>query len=252
MLRTKLRNVLLLGLAAVLAHICSAGMAKAQWPGQVPEIPQPIDLPPVYTDLDRQFEIAVSDSTSVDRLANFTLESAKIAQSEKVSQAVEQLYIAAAPSKSEQVANLRGDAATELAWIQYLGFTINFQGLMALLGAPDGPATEEAWRQAREHMTRYYGDLEQIEALTGNQAAALRAYQDRVNSIRFEGRGHYSVHSSDTTARGNSVYTGGTHEEYEYHLVYGQVKAGFDSKGNPKYTHGYDVVRTKKQVPNRK
>lgn len=272
MLRSKLLRGFLVLLTTIFVTACFVGTTEAQElpppmppiqiqpPIQIPQIP--VQLPPVQTDLDQDFTNAVSAQTVTEVAESVGVEKATMMRSEKVEPAVAQLYIEAAPSKSEEVANLRRDAANELASIQYLDFTINFQGLMAWLGCPDGPATEEAMREARGHLQRHYWYLEQIEALTGDQAAAQQRYQDRVNSIRFEGSGQYNVNTSDHTAHGHSVYpshtdasssqaSGGTHVEYEYHIVYGSVRsAGFDSKGNPNYKMGYDVIKITKQVPN--
>ena len=270
---TKLLTVSFLASTTVFAAVCFAGIAAAHEPPsfelpqiQIPDIQIPDPPPNFHTELDQQFENIIHDQTiTIMALPDpVPIKTAELVRSEKVEPGIERLYIAAAPSTSEQVANLRRNAATELAWIQYLGFNISFQGVMAWLGAGDAPATEESMREARDHMRRYYGYLEQIEALTGDAARALRDYQARVNNMNVDGNGHYGVHTSDHTANGLSAYPshrdpsssqapGGTHEEYEYHIVRGLVRsAGFDSKGNPNYTMGYDVIKTTKQVRNNK
>ena len=108
------------------------------------------------------------------------------------------------PSIQESVRTLRHSAQAELDEVRFHGFLVSWDGIWTILSraqvAEASSTAEDESNEMRAHLKAYYAIEEQIEALTGDKAAAERQRVEREAHIYVRRDGDYAVHPSEPTA----------------------------------------------------
>lgn len=174
-----------------------------------------------------------------------------------------QLYIAARPSPTWQILQLRQQAALLLNRIRFKGYQVSFEQLRTILSPlnPNSPDAENYLNEAKSLMGQYLLTLRDIERINlgisiggrnyDQRLKQLQIVQARIEAVNVDLNPLYSVHRSDATIHiedPNPPPNCRTETVYEAHIENVMVDAGFDDRGNPIKRQGMDVVRRPKTI----
>lgn len=179
-----------------------------------------------------------------------------------------QLYIAATPSPTQQLLQLRRKAASLLSQIKRENYQVSYEGLTTFLslvipelrGTPSTDA-EDHLREARRLLGEYLLVLRDIDWIVlgsriggenyNQRVAQVQIVQGRIDAVNVDLNPLYTVHRNNATVHiedPNPPPNCRTETVYEAHIVNVTVQVGFDDRGNPIKRQGMDVVRTPKEI----